>query len=301
MDLRQLRHFVAVFERGNLSKAADDIAISQPALTRSLKNLEDELGVELLERHARGASPTRAGERFYHHAKSILAECSRARIDAMQPPGELAGEVAIGIGALFASHIIDETVAGFCADHPKVSISVLQGFFEELVTLLELGQIELAFINFPLLEPPESLVFEPLYEVSASVVVSSDHALAGDREPTADELSDANWVVVNQPHSKEVFDALFVADGHPAPRTAVRTNSLTLIRSLITDFGFVGLLPDHLLKTEIAEGQATRLAVPSTPVVRQAGLVTRKEGFHRPVADELAQAIRRRCRALESP
>ena len=100
MDLRQLRHFVAIFERGNLSKAAEDIFISQPALTRSLKTLEDELGVELLQRHARGTTPTEAGERFYHHAMSILAECSRARLDAAQMAnGELVGEVAQSLEA----------------------------------------------------------------------------------------------------------------------------------------------------------------------------------------------------------
>ena len=300
MDLRQLRHFVAVFEHKNLSKAADDIAISQPALTRSLKTLEEELGVGLLERHARGASPTAAGERFYHHAKSILAECSRARSDAALPTGELAGDVAIGVGALFASHIIDTTVAEFCNSHPKVSITVIQGFFEELVTLLELGQIELAFINIPLLQSPESISVEPIFEVEASVFVGSDHALAKHETLSKEALSDAKWAVVDKPHSIEVFDALFLSDGIPAPQTAVRTNSLTLIRSLVLHAGFVGLIPHHLLKHELAAGRVTRLNVPSTPIVRQAGLITRKEGFHRPVADELAAAIRLTCQQANS-
>jgi DNA-binding transcriptional LysR family regulator len=299
MDLRQLRHFVAVFERGNLSKAADDIAISQPALTRSIKTLEDELGVELLERHARGASPTAAGERFYHHAKSILAECSRARLDAAQPTGELAGDVAIGVGALFASHIIDDTVAAFCNAHPKVTIIVIQGFFEELVTLLELGQIELAFINIPLLQAPESISVETLFEVEASVFVASDHPLANSPLPSKVALSEAKWAVVDKPHSIEVFDALFLTDGLAAPQTAVRTNSLTLIRSLVLHAGFVGLVPHHLLKHELAAGRVTRLDIPSTPIVRQAGLVTRREGFHRPVADELAAAIRQHCKGMQ--
>lgn len=295
MDLRQLRHFVAVFEHGNLSRAAEDIAISQPALTRSLRTLEDELGVELLVRHARGASATEAGERFYHHAKSILAECSRAQLDAAQPAGDLAGEVAIGVGALFASHIIDATVAEFCEAHPKVSITVIQGFFEELVTLLELGQIELAFINIPLLQPPESILLEPLFQIEASVFVSSDHPLAKGNAPSKQALSEAKWAVVDKPHSIEVFDTLFLTDGIAAPRIAVRTNSLTLIRSLVTGSNFIGLMPHHLLKHELNAGTVKRLDVPPTPIVREAGLITRREGFHRPVADELAAAIRQHC------
>ncbi len=295
MDLRQLRHFVAVCERGNLSRAADDIPISQPALTRSLQNLEAELGVALLNRHARGTSPTEAGERFYAHAKSILAECSRARSDAALPGGELAGEVSIGIGALFAAHIVDDALAAFGERHPKVSVTVLQGFFEELVTLLELGQIEFAFINFPLIEPPDSVVFETLFDVEVSVFVSSSHELAREPTPSTEALSAARWVVVNQPHSIEVLDTLFLSDGLPAPHTGIKTNSLTLIRSLVLNAGFVGLVPHHLLKNEIAGGRVVRLDVPSTPIVRHAGLITRREGFHRPVADELAATIRSHC------
>jgi LysR family transcriptional regulator of abg operon len=295
VDLRQLRHFVAVYERGNLSRAAEEIPISQPALTRSLQNLEIELGVELLTRHARGTSPTEAGERFYVHAKSILAECSRAQSDAAQPGGELSGEVSIGIGALFASHIVDEAIAAFGQRYPKVSVTVLQGFFEELVTLLELGQIEFAFLNFPLIEPPESIVFERLFEIRASVYVAASHPLANTESPSTKALGEARWVVVNQPHSIEVFDALFVSHGLPSPQIAVRTNSLTLIRSLVLGSGHIGLVPDHLLKDEISSGRVVRLDVPQTPIVRHAGLILRREGFHRPVADELADAIRAQC------
>ena len=302
MDLRQLRHFVAIFERGSFSKAAEEIFISQPALTRSLKMLEDGLGVELLERHARGTTPTDAGERFYHHAKSILAECSRARLDAAQMGGgELVGEVAIGVGSLFAAHIIDDAVAEFGEAHPKVSIIVVQGFFEELITMLELGQIELVFINIPLIEGTESLSIEPLFKLETSVFVASDHPLALDASPSKQALAEAKWAIVDKPHAIEIFDALFLAEGQPAPHVAVRTNSLTLIRSLVLNSGFVGLIPHHLLKHGLESDRVTRLEVPSTPLVRDAGLITRREGFHRPVADELAETIRQHCLGIVSP
>lgn len=77
MELRQLRHFVAVVDSANLSRAAERVAISQPALTRSIKNLEDLLGVELLERQPRGVAPTEAGLALYHHAQIVLNACQR--------------------------------------------------------------------------------------------------------------------------------------------------------------------------------------------------------------------------------
>ncbi|MEM8981483.1 MAG: LysR substrate-binding domain-containing protein, partial [Pseudomonadota bacterium] len=77
-----------------------------------------------------------------------------------------------------------------------------------------------------------------------------------------------------------------------APRPAIQSNSLTLIRSLVLSNGFAGLLPDHMFTDEIKSGLVARLNVPSTPLVRSAGLITRKEAFHRPLALALAEQIR---------
>ena len=292
MDLRHLRHFVAVFERKSLSKAADAIPLSQPALTRSVKTLEDRLGVELFQRHARGATPTPAGERLYHHAKSILAECARAQRDALQPVGEIAGVVSIGIGALFATRIFDDMIGRFCRKHPKMRVEVHQGYFEELINLLDLGQIEVAFVNFPLLSLPESMEFEPLLAIQTSVFASREHVMAKRPRPRMVDLRDYLWASVNQPHAVEVLDTLFMAEGVAAPRPAVQANSLSLIKSLILSAKFIGLLPDHLFTRELAQGEVIRLNLPATPVARSAGLITRKEAFHRPVADALAEEIR---------
>ncbi|MEL7296877.1 MAG: LysR family transcriptional regulator [Pseudomonadota bacterium] len=300
MDLRQLNHFVAVFERRNLSKAAEAIPLSQPALTRSMKTLEDQLGVELFERHARGATPTAAGERLYHHAKSILAECARAKRDAAQPIGQLSGSVSIGIGALFATRIFDEMIGAFCKKHPKVKVEVRQGYYEELVGLLDLGQIEVAFINLPLLSLPDSMEFEPLLELRTSVFAAASHPAAREAAPSMESLRDHLWATVDQPHATEVLDSMFISEGVAAPQPAVKANSLTLIKSLVLSGDFVGLLPHHLFWDEIQSGEVVKLELASTPLVRSAGLITRAESFRRPIADALAMEIRRTASAEDS-
>lgn len=296
MDLRQLKYFVAVFEHGNMSRAAEEIPISQPALTRSVRMLEDELGVELFHRHARGAAPTPAGERFYHHAKSILAECARAREDAVEAGGRLSGEVAVGVGPLFASHIMDDVVAGFSSRYDLVTVTMVQGFFEDLVTQLDMGQIEMAFCNFPVQELPESLLFETLFQLRTYVFVAGSHPLARAARLSEKLLLEARWANVNQPHSLDILDALFKNVNLAAPHVSLRTNSLTLIRAMIVDHGFVGLVPEHMMTEEVEAGQVVRLEVPGTPIVRDAGLIMRREGYRRPIAELLADAIRDGCR-----
>ena len=298
MDLRQLKYFVTVFECGNMSRAAEEIPISQPALTRSVRMLEDELGVALFERHARGAAPTAAGERFYHHAKSILAECARAREDAVQAGGQLSGTVTMGVGPLFASHMIDGILARFCGKYELVTVTVHQGFFEDLITRLDMGQIELALCNFPVQEFPAAMAFESLFEVRTSVFVGSRHPLARSPRPSTQALAQARWANVNQPHSQDVLDSLFMKEDVAGPRIALRTNSLTLIRSAVLDYDFVGLLPEHMMAEELVTGRAVRLELPGTPIVRKAGLIMRKEGYRRPIADVLAEEIRAGCREM---
>lgn len=298
MDLRQLKYFVTVFECGNMSRAAEEIPISQPALTRSVRMLEDELGVELFQRHARGAAPTAAGERFYHHAKSILAECARAREDAVQAGGKLAGQVTMGVGPLFAAGMVDGIVARFCAKYELVAVSLVQAFFEDLVMQLTMGQIELALSNLPVRELPPAVTFEPLFEVRTSVFVGSGHALAGVQQPSPEAVARARWVNVNQPHSQDVLESLFIKESQAAPRIALRTNSLTLIKSVIVDYDFIGLVPEHMMAEELADGTVVRLDLPGTPIIRKAGLLMRKDGYRRPIADVLAEEIRIACREM---
>jgi len=79
MEFRQLKYFVQIAESGNFSRAAEVLRIAQPSLSQQMKNLEDELGVDLLNRHARGVSTTELGQQFYDHARRILQEVDRAK------------------------------------------------------------------------------------------------------------------------------------------------------------------------------------------------------------------------------
>jgi DNA-binding transcriptional LysR family regulator len=298
MDFRQLRYFVTTVELGSVSRAAAAIPISQPALTRSLRQLEEDLGVSLLERHPRGVVPTPAGDRYYSHAKSILAECSRAEEDVLDVGGQLAGEVAVGVGSLFAGSIMDAVIAEFTRDHPLVTVTLKQGFLEDLLRMLARGEIELAFCNFPVQADSGALRRETLLEVHSYVYAGKHSPLVRRRRPSWRDLRDERWVNVDQPHSQETQASLFINENLAPPRTTVKTNSLTMMKSLIAKQGFVGLLPEHLMAEEEASGAVKRLALSHTPIRRRAGLIVKEETYHRPVTESLAQTIRDHCRGL---
>jgi DNA-binding transcriptional LysR family regulator len=301
MELRQLRHFVAVVDAGNLSRAASRVAISQPALTRSIKNLERLLGVELLERKPRGVAATEAGLAFYHQAQVVLNACGRLTRDVRELKRGVTGTVHIGIAPMFGGFILDEVVTALAAEQPALRLVVTEAFFEELVRELLDGRIDVMFCNFPLVAMASDLATEGLLDVRSPLVASVRHPLAKRRDVQKSALVDQRWVVVDQPHSLDALEKFFAADGLPGPRDVFRTNSLVLMRSLLISGAFIGAMPEHLIASELQDGTLRRVPVPGGTLQRRAGLVHRGAADTRPSISIVLQALRRACAARGAP
>jgi len=299
MELRHLRHFVAVVDSGNLSRAADRVFISQPALTRSIKTLEDLLGAPLLERRPRGVVPTAAGQALYAHAALILNEAARARAEVKAVTAGARGELVIGIAAMFADHVIDQVVARYAATADaageRPAIVVTQGFLEDLLESLREGRTDIVFANLSDGSLGGDLRVEPLLSVHAYAYAGARHPLAARRRIAKEQLLGEKWAVVDQAHMRDFLDRWFAAEGLPPPAFAVRTNSLNLIRSLLASGRFVGILPEHLVAIRTGRGEVRRLDVPDCPIVRRAGLITRAGGRMRPVMEEFMALVREAC------
>jgi DNA-binding transcriptional LysR family regulator len=300
MEIKQLKQFVAVVELGNISRAADLVALSQPALTRSIKMLENSLGVRLLERLPRGVIVTAAGREFYKNAKLILSECKRSLLEAKSAQAGDTGSVTVGIAAMFSDHVIDVPIAQFASDHPSLTLSIHEGFFEELVSQLADGKFDFVFTNFPEMGALTDLVFEPLLEITTSVVVGSQHPLASQRSVSKHELRAARWVVVNQPHMDSLFHQMFALDGLPLPNNTIHVDSLTLIESLLVHGEYVSILADSRIASRVKSGELRRLKVPLPRIVRKAGLIYRRSSHLRPPVHAFMDALRTACSKQQS-
>lgn len=292
MELRHLRHFVAVVECGTLSRAAELVCLSQPALTRSIRSLEELLGADLLERRPRGMVPTPAGAALYDHARLMLNEAERAQGEVAAVAAGGRGALAIGIAAMFADHIVDRAVAAICAGGDDIALTVTQGFLEELVAALRDGRLDMIFSNLSNISLGDDLLVEPVLDLHAYAYAGADHPLAGAQPISKAMLLQQRWAVVDQPHMRDFLDHYFSADGLPAPAFVVRTNSLNLIRSLIAGGGFVGVLPDHLVAAQVAAGSVVRLPAPDCPIVRRAGIITRRGLPPRPMVARFMAQLR---------
>lgn len=298
MELRQLRHFVAVVDTANLSRAADRVAISQPALTRSIKNLEEMLGVELLERKPRGVAPTEAGLALYHHAQVVLNACQRLTREVRELERGVTGTVHLGVASMFSTHVTGPVAEALAAAHPRLGLVVTEGFFEDLVRRMLDGRLDLIFSNFPQVSLAAELVQEPLLNVRAVLVAGRQHPLAQRREVTRADLIAQRWVIGDQPHSQDAFEKYFSVEGLPAPRDVFRTNSLSLMVALVQSGQFISTLAEHLIGPQLQSGDMRRLPIADAAIERQAGLIYRRGAPARPATGYVVAEFRQVCAQL---
>jgi len=294
MELRQLRHFIAVAEERNFSVAARRVHLSQPALTRSIKTLEDALQTRLLDRGPQGAVPTASGERFLEHARMILNDCERARAELREFQSGVSGQVAFGIAALFSSWIADTAIERIGVDLPGISLAVTEGFFEDLCGGLRAGRIDFALSNLPPVTLDPDLATETLLDLDARVICGAAHPLARKRGLKATDLAEARWVIVSRPHSQEMFRQYFLEQGARVP-PVLATNSLALLKSLVAHGSHLSMVVEPVVHRELRRGLVKALKVATPLVRRRAGLLYVKRPSRPNAIERVMAIVREEC------
>lgn len=170
MDLTRLQYFSAVAEAGSFSRAAAALHMSQPALSRQVLLLEEEVGQRLLERHGRGARTTEAGLALLAHARGIFELAEQARADMRERQLSPRGRLTVGLPPRVAHVLTADLVERFRAEFPDATITVVEGLSIRLRELLLAGRIDLGIVFDPVQSPQiqlETLVREPMVLVSA--------------------------------------------------------------------------------------------------------------------------------------
>ena len=294
MELRQLSHFIAIVDYGSFSKAAREIPISQPALTRSLQNLEASLGVELLERSTRGLLLTPSGDQFYQRAKLILNEVGKAKL-------EIAGadidrpQLNMGIAPLFSPAIIPQAILKFTRLHPNHLVNVTSGLFPTLIDRLSEGSLDGVFSNLPFADVSDDLIIEPLFDINVCYVCSPAHPLANKKSLTFAQLNDFPWAVVDEDNSNEIYRHIFASEGVVRDPIAVKTNSLALLKALVLEPPYITLLPHHLVSKDIESNDLALLKITNAEVRRKGGLIYRKDSIASDARNALFDEIRKAC------
>ncbi len=232
MKLHHLRDFLAIVEKESISAAAKHLGIAQPSLSRSIRELEKELGVPLFERHARGAALTQMGIVFARRARMAVGELEKGREEIGQMQGEVHGDVTVCISGVSHLTLLGESLTPFHKRYPLVKLHLMEGVYPHAESRLREGSIDAYVGPVPEVNIPPDLRVEKLFQPSRVVLARKGHPLAGAK--ALSELVDANWLTTSITDKAELeFGAIFESHGLPPPRLAMRVGSgLTLITAL---------------------------------------------------------------------
>ncbi|MDK7107550.1 LysR family transcriptional regulator, partial [Enterobacter hormaechei] len=142
IKFHQIRAFVEVARQGSIRGASRTLNLSQPALTKSIKELEEGMAAQLFVRRSKGVALTECGEGFYHRANLILEELRAAQDDIRQRQGELAGQINIGMGASISRSLMPAVITRFHAQHPQVNVRIMEGQLVSMINELRQGELD---------------------------------------------------------------------------------------------------------------------------------------------------------------
>ena len=277
MKFNQLRDVVAIAERGSLRAAARHLMLAQPALTRSVHELERELGVPLFERRARGMMLTPMGEAFVRRANAVLSEVRRARDEVEQLHGGMRGKVVAGLSLAAHVALLPKALPPFRARYPKVQLHLIEGWYPTLEPGLKDGSVD--FYVGPQHERPPSpdLIQEKLFENTRIVLARKGHPLAGVR--SLRDLVAAEWATTSVTFkAEEELRELFDQHGLPAPHLALQSQSALTLMISLANSDLLAMVPVQWTGFAAISSSLAPISVkevfraPSIMAVRRAGL-----------------------------
>ncbi|MBP2550678.1 DNA-binding transcriptional LysR family regulator [Neorhizobium galegae] len=273
---RQLQFFIAVAEQGSITRAAQNLSISQSSVTEAIKELEADLGVELFERHPRGLTMTHNGHQFLRHATKIHASVSDAR-NAFSGPTQIeGGTLNIGVTSLVAGYVLSDLLARYRRACPGVEVSAVEDNGSYLEHLLVGGELDVAVMVISNLRDRMALQAEILETSPYRLWLPMGHPLVSADIITPTDVAREPLIMLTVDEIEENTGKLLSALG-ARPHVAFRTRSVEAVRSLVATGAGIALLPDLVYRPWSLEGDRieSRDVSGSLPVV-QVGMVWRK-------------------------
>jgi DNA-binding transcriptional LysR family regulator len=260
MDIRQLRYFEAVARHRHFTRAAQELHIAQSALSHQVRQLERELGVELLRRTTRSVEPTEAGALVAARARTVLAETDSLQGEIDELRGLVRGRLAVGAMLFGGGLDIPALLASFTGAFPDVEVGVREGSASRMLKLLANGSLDVAFALE--IEPPAAVDRLELSREELAAVTSPAHPLAGDEPLPLGALAPFPLIAFGPGSSSRRLTDLALADAGVAPRIAVESNDLALTRSLAARGLGVAILPRSFVELPGPEVSFRPLAPP---------------------------------------
>ncbi|NIZ09388.1 LysR family transcriptional regulator [Pseudooceanicola sp. HF7] len=293
MELRQLRHFVTIVRFSSFSLAAEKLNLTQPALSKSIRTLEQSLGLKLLDRGPNGVRLTVFGESLMGYAELILSLTEEAadELDALR--GVRSGTLEVGAMAAVLGSLLPRAVQSFMAARPDMEIIVHEGLNDAMLEALYAGKLDVVLTVPPVDHLHDEYEWTPLRKEPMDIVVGKSHPLADRDGVELADLTPFSWVVPPRPEPDRIsLDALFLSAGLPKPAIAVETTSVTFLAGILLQSDHLSYLTrSNMYTTYTALNALTTLKMTAPTWDRTVCAVYRRRGTIRPAVLAFIQEL----------
>ena len=275
---RQMLLLIALHEARSLRKAAATLNMTQPTATKLLQDLEHTIGLPLFDRGRRGMQPTNYGEVMIRHARLVLADLDRTRLELEALSSGATGQIKIGAVISAIPFLLARAVARLKREHPGLFVSIDVGTSDALVPALAKGELDVLLARpLVLADRPEfnytELIGEPLHIVSRV-----DHPLASLPSVSLRDLAAWPWTLLpaGSPMRK-VLQPVFAQIGPGQPRDVVETSSMMTMIALLQESDMLAVMPDDVTEFNVRHGLLRRIPINLPPIMGSYGIVTRRD------------------------
>jgi len=288
MDLQVLRNFLLVVEQGSISNAATLARLSQPALSRQLRSLEEEFGAELFTRKRRGVELTEAGEALALQARRILANMREAQVAIDAVTGKRGGRIALGVPPSLAGLILPDLIREARAAMPDVRLAVREGQPDALCAQVLEGQLDMAIVQHPSLLPGLSarpLFTEPIVAAGAAGVFEAGAAV------TMKQFLQRDCVLAASTGRLRLMHEKLAARANAPESGFVEVDSPSSLVDMIEAGVGVTLVSYTWVHRQVMAGSISVAQIAPVPLRRQVALVTTAARGITPAQTQLADMV----------
>lgn len=267
MDLRALHYFAKIAELGSITRAAHHLNVAQPALSRHVRQLEDELGVQLLIRESRGIRLTDQGRELFDHALTILREVQRAKDEVRGSAGNPGGNVVLGLVPTICPLIAPDLVSILRREYPRIDLTINESYSQPLMDWLDEGRLDLAVVTEPL--PTRRATIDHLVVEEMMFVTAR-----GVRKPGAISLEElARTPLIMSRGIRSIVDNLI---GHKGPHLTIvlELNSIETIRLMARQGVATTILPRSIVRDDAKRGDITMHSIRPDGLFRRLATAT---------------------------
>lgn len=292
LDSRRLRHFLAVYDLRSIGQAAEKLYVTQPALSKSIRLLEQDLQVKLFDRTPLGVVPTVFGDLLAQHAKVIRSEMRNAEHEISNLRGAVKGHVTLGVGPSIAANLLPAATQRLRAERPGIRLTVLEGLVDTLVPALRRGEIDLAVGGWPRVADSD-LTAEHLVHDYVCVVCGPEHPLVGREQVELGDMLEFPWALPPETQRwRQLLEETFLAQGLSPPAPAVVSNSAVYIRTVLLESNFLSYLPLQSLPAHARTRYVVALACDALTRRIEVTVTYRERAVLSPAAHAILAAMR---------